>query len=1283
MVNHPQPKRRVLPQQKSKVISAVTKVPSPLNPKENRREEKRKKEQEETLIVIDSGAGIHITHDKSLLVDYEGFEEPKTCYYGVGDMEKQDPIKLIGQGYLPFRITKKKTVGILAMYCPGEDRTILSAVKLNTDLKVKIHENLDYLLLKDRKVPLIKKDGVLYASMQELIANTLLSNGKHRKIHLIKEDNKGGEMALYEAHRRLNHLNKQAIIDTVNNNIFRDVQIISDQSNQKNFWCEVCSSGKATRHPHYQGSMNAYAERLRPGVSWSVDTFGPINRLPVGVDRYMLLMVDNASRYLIVSTHTTKNEDTISAQMKENIRFIETQFEVKVKEIISDQGTEFDNKSIRTLYKEFGIRPIFTATQDHAANARAERNIRTIKNDIVTLLTQSGLGLKYWTYAAMAAADIRNKTYNKQIKTAPLLKLSPDPMIINLKSFVPFGAKVMVWQPTETKLTPPGLRGTVLCRDPNSTGYFVLIHKGKKIVSTTNFQVPKVLYDESAIDEKLGKVDNEYDKDDIIEGLGLNEEIEEETDIASSTDTDTNDGIDSYADAGETSEGSHEEIVEQLLEESSDEEEKFEDLMLQESFPVNEDSDVGGELPNLIEAENSNGEESDTETSEENENEDNTEIFSEEETTPLTNVQELPDDSENDNEPRIDPNDIEETDITPLLGRQVEPTSTNKRSLSDSEEETEDEEVYEIPRELREDIVGKDNTTTLREGESIASRTRHNKKARLAHIKETIYHIKFKPPVDDWERKFKLGAIYYNEAITNNPNPEEKRKFKEAYDKEYNNLISMEVIDPNVKLLRGTVPKNQIISTTPIFTIKRSGEHKARIVARGDRQDETTYGDTKTSNLTMDSLKMLLIHANNNKWYMKSVDINFAFLHAPLDTTLYIPHPLDHQYVTPLKKSLYGLKQSPKLWNDMFRKSMNKLGYHDTPYTPGLYVSEDGQAMIGTYVDDCLIVAPTQKKLQEISEKIEKEFSVKTVASMSKNKFDADVLGLDLHYDRKRGIVTLCPTTYIENIIDTIYKDVVEGSSRKVTMPHSSTYEINPKIDKLKLTETALKQGIKDLQEKIGRLNYIRTHGRADIEFAVAKIARYVLYPHKKIVNAVNRIIRYLHYTKDIGLRFVREQDPDTVTLITDSSHGSEYDYLSRHGILVFFGRNLMSYTSKKSNTVLMSSSAAELDALYVGEQIGELVKQKWQDLLGKEIKLKSYVDSEPVISWMKQDYYDPKRFIGIRVEYMKQQVRGKHLELEWIDGKKNPANILTKPVPHDEFTRIVTLMKEGLQLEE
>ena len=939
-------------------------------------------------MIIDTASGINLTHGRLLLLDYKEFPKPLSSYYGVGSTDNQKPILIVGQGYLPIRVTKKKVIGIPTLFCPDEDITIISALQLLRLLDVKITPDYGCLQFKDRKVATIHRGNILHVRLKDIIADKQPTSKQNYKIRRIKENYSPDTMSLYEAHLRLNHISAQAIKDSISANVFDDIHQLILPKEQKKFWCEICRSAKAKQNFHYTNSMNAYTEIVQPGTSWSIDLFGPVQDLPVDSDRYMLLMVDSVSRYIVVTTHKSKSEEVIAPQIRKNVRFIERQFGRRIREILTDQGSEFKNKTLRTFCEEEGIQLIHTTTEDHAANGRAERNIGTIVADTRTLLLQSQLGLKYWSYAAKSAAYTRNMIYNKNAGGSPLRILSADKVKILLQNFIPFGADAIVWQHADSKLEPRGVRGTILCRDPNGYGYLVKLHKKNKIISTRHFQISNLLFDPTTVNDKIGVKEVDFDPDTIRRSLRT---------------------FDSEAHIG-----------------------------------LQGDNYVRSKIVK--------------------ENEDHSNVTT------------------------VDPNIIDVADISPLVKNPVHKSHKRTRSEDNSE-------VYDIPRNLREDIVGKDNVISIKDGEDINKRLRSRKKHRVRRIQPQLHDVQLVLPPEDWEHHAKVHAIYFKDAIINNPDKAEKALFQAAFDKEFNNLVEKEVFDPEVKYKRSAIPSNKIIPTNTIFTVKRSGEHKARIVARGDKQDRTTYGDISTTTLGFAPLKLLLMHANNNRWHLKSVDINCAFLHASLDEDLYIPHPADHSYVTPLKKSLYGLKQSPKLWTDLFRQTMHGFGYKDERFSPGLYVAEDGQSMIGTYVDDCIIAASNPEQLEHITNLIASKFSVKTVATMQDDIFQADVLGIDLRYDRKRGMVSLSLETYITNMINTYYKDLIEKNKKKLELPHSTVYDITPHVDTLQLSKKDLKRGIKMLQEKIGRLNCIRTHGRPDIEFAVAKIARYAKGP--------------------------------------------------------------------------------------------------------------------------------------------------------------------------------------------
>ena len=592
-----------------------------------------------------------------------------------------------------------------------------------------------------------------------------------------------------------------------------------------------------------------------------MDIFGPVGDLPSDADRYMLVMVDSVSRYLMVSTHKNKDEKTIVTQIQRNISYIERQFGRIVRVVVADQGTEFNNSLLKNYCMDNGIKTIFTLAQDHSANARAERSINTIIADTRALLLQSHLGLKYWSYAALAAADTRNNIYNKNAGDAPLRIISKFHVKILLKNFIPFGIEATVWQHTDSKLEPRAVRGTLLGRDPSSYGQFVKLHKKNKVISTRNFKVPNLLLDNMVVNQKLGSRREDFDPEVIEANLMVEKDGPENDEFLPDTDFSTTEQIsddDSHYVAPNNSATPN---VVELSETGSLGTTRSTDHELSERM----DSDSGNSdsLPPLSPVSEPT-------------------IFDKRRVKNRRKHEKV-NDARPAVLPTLDPNDIKTADISESLkqSKSQEHSLKRRRSQEDIVDEG-DNELYDVPSELREDIVGKDNKLLLHPNEAITRRTRSKKKTKLRYIRPARRsRLSYLSP-EDLEKYSKVHTIYYKDAISNNKSPTEKVLFRAVYGEEINKLKEMQVFDPAVKIQRDTVPRNKIIPINSIFTIKRSGQHKARIVARGDKQDESTYGVTSTSTIGIDSLKLWLIHANNLGWYLKSVDINSAFLHAKL-----------------------------------------------------------------------------------------------------------------------------------------------------------------------------------------------------------------------------------------------------------------------------------------------------------------------------------------------------------------------------------------------------------------
>ena len=109
----------------------------------------------------------------------------------------------------------------------------------------------------------------------------------------------------------------------------------------------------------------------------------------------------------------------------------------------------------------------------------------------------------------------------------------------------------------------------------------------------------------------------------------------------------------------------------------------------------------------------------------------------------------------------------------------------------------------------------------------------------------------------------------------------------------------------------------------------------------------------------------------------------------------------------------------------------------------------------------------------------------------------------------------------------------------------------------------------------IGSLLYL-TASRPDIAFSVGVCARYQASPKESHLLALKRIIKYVSGTLSYGIWYSFDTD-DRLSAYSDADWAGDVDGCrSTSGGCFYFGSALVSWLSKKQNSISLSTAEAE-----------------------------------------------------------------------------------------------------------
>lgn len=514
--------------------------------------------------------------------------------------------------------------------------------------------------------------------------------------------------------------------------------------------------------------------------------------------------------------------------------------------------------------------------------------------------------------------------------------------------------------------------------------------------------------------------------------------------------------------------------------------------------------------------------------------------------------------------------------------------------------------------------------------------------------------------LQDYELFMALDAVSFVEEV-----PKSYEEIKGRDDRKYwENAMKREInsIDKNgTWSVADTQPKGKVFDTRWVYTYKTlenkiEDKYKARLVVRGFAQKNSS-SDMYSPVARMTTIRTILAVGNQKSYYFQQLDVCNAFLNGDLEEDVYIYAPegvgFEPNTILKLKKSLYGLQQSSKCWNKKINETLKNLKFLRSEHDVCLYYrnGEFGRIFLLLYVDDIILCGPYLNELNEIKHTLMKVFSMKDKGELK------NFLGLEIDYDRKRGIMKLNQSRYTERILRRFNFD----NCKKSEVP------IDPKL-KLQFEE-GVHITEKPYRELIGCLMYLMIGTRPDICFAVNYFSRFQEKPSDQAWNQLKRILRYLRGTTNHGLVYKRSETSDEcLSCYVDADWGGDLqDRKSVSGFLYKLFDNTISWTTKKQNCVALSTTEAELISFASAICEGLWLKNMLSDF---DINIKSFEvfeDNQGCIAIIKNPGNNRKvKHIELKLSFIYDHYQRSNFSVKYIESKLQQADILTKGLPKD-----------------
>ncbi|CAI8501499.1 unnamed protein product [Hanseniaspora opuntiae] len=998
----------------------------------------------------------------------------------------------------------------------------------------------------------------------------------------------------------------------------------------------------------------------------------------------MLVMVDLKSKYKLCEILPDKKSDTVTSVLIDMIRLVETQFDAKVKVIISDQGKEFKNENFNDFLAETGKCNVNPNLGDSRGNNMAENAILVIKKLTRKMMNENiMITSDMWPYAARYGTMLSNYISSAQkdkVSANDLLGMQP----IKINELYEFGLPCMINQRSN---------------DPKRNhvcGYFMGYDTFRSYISY--FFVPGNDEDEidrMVISSSFSPIENFQRGEKYV--LNLNEKyINDPIAKAFAHDVNKEQPKPTIEEAGLMNKVNHNNEMKVLSgnewkrqheREVNNDQQSKENVIEKESIENMEKTKKMSTNDNIVEHSNTGNNEHNGKINHHNEND----LLSRKPKIYTGGIKRKLDNKYNDdNELKMSPryeapslkykiNGQELTWNNKMTGKNVK---TNKHKKFKKFISVNLDEVLEN----NEDVLNviEETSNLLNNEKLITSVDELNEK--VINNENDYYNVDSLLNNEDYENKLDLvGRLLKSPQKMKNVfyNVNDNEAFKEPFENELGKLKSTGTIKTteNVEHLPDDA---MVVELLTLFTRKRDDSIKARVFARGNVLKDK-YGNIIEDNMKIDDVFMTTLResiiAHLNFVLMKGhhcaqIDISNAYLNGELPFDVYIKNPERKGYLK-LNKALYGLSISGRIWFAMINLILKSLGCDNK--AEGIYYHQEKQVYVMLYVDDLLITGLDKSKLDELINEINNIFELKRSECCidGKDNYKFDYVGVQIEYQRLNHMKIKCE--FREKL------EVLQfGSNKNVNLPGDPNFKVPNNLENGEKVDPKV---LNYAQKVIGLTQYV-TSFRPDVAYYVNMLS--VAIGRKKIYRSVLKQLmilgEYFYNTRDdyIKWKYHKNVDDDLeIVCYCDASLGIN----SRSGYFIYVNGNPMIWKSQKIKTVCTSSAEAEMNAIYNACLPVLFMKSWYKHNYGMNVKVKMLTDATAILDglYRNSSYMNEigGNWYAIKSKKIIEFVRAENIDLEKIDTRINVADILTKATKREQFNRLkMFIMKTNSSIE-